>query len=199
MARKYTAAEKRAREQYSRFSRRVRSQLRTLERRDPSNLNLSKYRTDTIPTLREMDEFFGGRTPLSKLKQYTSKISGLYRSQVFTVRGYNKSMLSSLNYLRSAEGGGFTWLNETNIKDMWNFIEDMRARGLADIFGYRHFIGIYNRIRQDQSITQETVMASVEMWTRKAEEFRKRKEKDPYAEPSKLYFRRKKKSSNLDF
>ena len=194
MARRYTDAEREARKQYSRYSRRIREQLKALEKRDPGNIQLQNYRGDMIPTLREMDQFFGGSTPLEKLHKFTTRVRGQYHSQLFTKRGYSEQLVKGVETLHKV---GFKWVTVENAPNMWKFVDEMRARGLADIYGYKSFIGTYNRIKQDQSITPETLKASVDMWTRNARKYERRKEKDPDARPIKLYFRRKR-SSNTD-
>ena len=160
---KYTKAERQLRSEYSRYSRRIREQLKRLNEKIPENM-MNDYLRGEFPTLREL----GNKISTKGLRNLRERAEAIYRSGGLTVRGYNESLDKSAATLRE---DGFEFVDASNVERMWRFIDDMRARGLADIYGYRYFIGMYNRIQTDKRITSEVVERSLDEWTQYAEKY----------------------------
>lgn len=184
---RYTAAERKIRQQYSRYSRRVREQLKRLNERIPDNI-MNEYYRGEFPTLKEL----GPNISMKALEAGAKRAEAIYRSGGLTYRGYNESLAKSAETLR---GDGFEFVDASNVENMWKFIDDMRARGLADIYGYRYFIGMYNRIQTDKRVTSEVVERSLNEWTEYAEKYNASNRKGK--RPKRLRFKYKG-SSNED-
>ena len=152
----FTPKEKALRAEYSRTSRRIRQQLKRLTAKYPDN-TYKEWLSGEFPTLKEI-----GKISNKGLSLLTARAQRLYQSQLLTIPGYSASLVQSAITLNEE---GFDFVTPDNVEDMWRFINDMRARGLADIYGYRYFIEVYNRARTDRKLTSEQLQQSVQEWT----------------------------------
>lgn len=165
---RYTDYEKRLRARYSRTSTRIRQQLTRLNKKYPNNIVNEQYR-DQFPTLKEL-----GDISIKGLELLNRRATGVYKSKVLTLKGYTQALSKSMNTLKEAQG--FEWVDMDNIADVWKFVDDMRARGLADIYGYQFFIGMYNRI-SNSNISSAQLQSTINEWTNYAKDYSERVEK----------------------
>ena len=195
----YTAKEKALRAEYSKTSRRIRQQLKRLTARHPDN-TIKDWLSGEFPTLKEI-----GQISNKGLGMLTERAKRLYESQMLTIPGYEASLVQSAITLNDE---GFDWVTPDNVESRWRFIDDMRARGLADIYGYRYFVEVYNRIKSDRSLTSEQLQQTVQDWTEYAMKYNaevqaartsKHGKKMPRAKQLKFSRKPQRNSSNNDY
>lgn len=193
----YTPKEKALRSEYSKISRRLRQQLKRLTVKRPDN-NLQDWLRGEFPTLKEV-----GRISNKGMSLLIKRAKGVYESGLLTIPKYEASLVQSAKTLNEL---GYNFVTPDNTEKMWKFIDDMRARGLADIYGYRYFIDVYNRVNDDKKLTSKQLEQSVEDWTAYAERYTERVAKArqkgrPAPRPKDLKFTRKpqRKSSSNDY
>ena len=193
----YTERERALRAEYSKISRRLRQQLKRLTAARPEN-NLQDWLRGEFPTLKEIG-------PISNkgLSMITGRAKRLYESGLLTIPRYEASLVQSSKTLNEL---GYDFVTPDNVESMWRFIDEMRARGLADIYGYRYFIDVYNRINEDKKLTSDQLKQTVEDWTEYAERYNERVESarsrgKEAPRPKQLKFTRKpqKRSSSDDY
>lgn len=192
-----TAKERELRAEYSRVSKRLRQQLKRLTAARPNN-NLQDWLRGEFPTLKDM-----GPVSNKGLQMLTRRAQKLYQSQLLTIPHYEASLVKSAKTLNEA---GYDFVTPDNAENMWRFVDEMRNRGLEDIYGYSYFVAMFNRINEDKKLTSDQLKATVEEWTRYAERYHKRYEwavkrgKEP-PRPKELKFTRKlqKRSSSDDY
>ena len=160
-----TAKERELRAEYSRVSKRLRQQLKRLTAARPNN-NLQDWLRGEFPTLKDM-----GPVSNKGLQMLTGRAKRLYQSGLLTIPRYKASLVQSAKTLNES---GYDFVTPDNVENMWRFIDEMRSRGLADIYGYRYFIDVYNRINEDKKLTSEQLEQSVEEWTQYAEKFKQK-------------------------
>ena len=160
-----TARERELRAEYSRISRRLRQQLKRLTAARPQN-NLQDWLRGEFPSLREI-----GTISNKGLQMLTGRAKRLYQSGMLTIPKYEASLVQSAKTLNES---GYDFVTPNNVENMWRFIDEMRSRGLADIYGYRYFIDVYNRINEDKKLTSEQLERSVNEWTEYAEKFKQK-------------------------
>lgn len=183
----FTPKEKALRKEYSTVSRRLRQQLKRLTAAYPEN-NLKDWLAGEFPTLKEV-----GRISNKGMSLLLKRAKGIYQSGLLTIPKYEASLVQSAKTLNEA---GFGFVTPDNAEAMWRFIDDMRARGLADIYGYRYFVDQYSRITNDGKLTPEQLEATVQDWTEYAERYQKRvnearRKGKPAPRPKDLKFTRK--------
>ena len=183
----FTPKEKALRKEYSTVSRRLRQQLKRLTAAYPEN-NLKDWLAGEFPTLKEV-----GRISNKGMSLLLKRARGVYESGLLTVPKYQASLVKSAKTLNEA---GYDFVTPDNAESVWKFIDDMRARGLEDIYGYGYFVNIFGRINTDRKLTSEQLKASIEEWTRYAEKYHRRaewarKRGKPEPRPKELRFTRK--------
>ena len=152
----FTPKEKALRKEYSTVSRRLRQQLKRLTAAHPDN-TLQDWLRGEFPTLKEL-----GQISNKGMRLLLKRAKSLYQSGLLTIPKYNASLVKSAKTLNQM---GYSFVSPDNAELMWRFIDEMRARGLADIYGYRYFINQYERMI-DTKVTPEQLEASVREWTR---------------------------------
>lgn len=168
---RYTETERKLRAEYSKISRRLRQQQRRLDISRPTNLFKDTMKGE-FPTLAKIDQE-GGIT-ISGLRSLLGRAKRVYRAGFLTAKKYDKSLRESVATLRE---NGFDFVTEENVEDMWRFINDARARGLAGTYGYSYFVDRFGRMLEDKSITPDVVEASMEAWTKYLRNYEKRVKK----------------------
>ena len=189
----YTETESRLRARYTRIRRGLMQQMRRLNAKYPDNTLQQTYR-DQFPSLQEL----GSNISIKGLQLLTKRATGVYRSQVMTLKGYNESLVKSMNTLR--ELNGFEFVNMENVANVWKFVDEMRARGLADIYGYKYFIGMYNRISK-QGMSAGQMEEMVNDWTEYGQRYQQRANRArergrDIPKPKRLTVPRKRRSGN---
>lgn len=194
----FTPKEKALRREYSKVSRRIRQQLKRLTVQYPEN-TIETWIRGEFPTLKEL-----GNISNKGLQMITARAQGLYKSKLLTIPGYEASLVKSAMTLQN---DGYDWVLPDNMEKIWGFVDEMRARGLADIYGYRAIIDVYNRIMIDKTISADELRMTFEDWFEYAQEYSKQKEaaeaagrKAPRARMLRFVRKpRKKKSSSNDY
>lgn len=161
----YTEAEKKLRTRYTKIRKGIMQQTRRLAKAFPGSIRLEQYRGE-FPSLREI-----GDISLGGLQRLTRRAQGVYSSKVMTIAGYRQSLLKSADTLRTLNG--FDFVNYDNVEAVWKFVEEMRTKGLADIYGYNYFIGMYNRIAKS-GLSPKQTEEMVKEWTEYGERYQQR-------------------------
>lgn len=171
--------EKRLRSEYSKTSRRIRQQLTRLQKAEPGNLYTSAI--EKYPSLAELDrqaqENSDGqrdRIAVSDLQALIKRANKIYKSHYLTVPAYRKALRESVTTLRR---NGYSFVTDANVEDVWKFINDMRDRGLATIYGYNYFVNMYNRIANDRTLTSAQLEQTIKDWTEYGQKYAEKEER----------------------
>lgn len=111
----------------------------------------------------------GDFQPLSKLpkdmtrQQIANELSSVQKfmaSGSSRVREYGQVRQ---NIIESFQNNGYEFVNESNLDDLYQFLEDARARHLGSMYGSDQLIETWNRA-QKRGMTSEQLLGNIEYW-----------------------------------
>ena len=70
------------------------------------------------------------------------------------------------NIIDSFNENGYDFVNESNLDDLYQFLEDARARHLGSMYGSDQLIETWNRA-QKRGMTPEQLLGNIEYWAEK--------------------------------
>lgn len=68
--------------------------------------------------------------------------------------------------VRSFQENGYEFVNESNLDDLYQFMEDARARHLGSMYGSDQLIDTWHRA-QKRGMTKEQLLGNIEYWAEK--------------------------------
>lgn len=143
------------RSQYASESAYIRRRLRDIEKVDPDNLIVRKFKNE-FPALKD----FKLRPSDEAIKLGLEKMKELRKSGALSVK---KQKASVGNFIFELNMRGYTFINKSNFSDLIEFLDDARARGLANIYGYEPVLQAIHRARK-RGLSDEEIEANIDYW-----------------------------------
>lgn len=95
-----------------------------------------------------------------QLSQEISNVQRFLESGSSRVREYGKIRQ---NIVETFQRSGYEFVNESNLDDLYQFLEDARSRNLASMYGSDQLVETWNRA-QKRGLTSEQLMGNIEYW-----------------------------------
>ena len=156
-------ARNKIRAEYSYYAGRVRRQLRQLEQRMPESIMLERCEGE-FPTLKEL-----GPVTDRALERGVKEAKRLLESKELSLKTRKRAMGAAIKTLNAR---GYDYINASNFRYFFDFLEDARSRGLASIYGYQYLLDTFNRAKQ-RGLSDEEIKGNIAYW---AEQYEARKE-----------------------
>lgn len=149
---------KELRREYSKQAYRARQRLSKIEQAFGSKAEIVQRRQGDFGTLKSL-----GRINRMQLAQELSDVQKFLASGSSRVSEYGQVRR---NIVESFQENGYEFVNESNLDDLYQFLEDARARHLASMYGSDQLIETWNKA-QKRGLTQEQLLGNIEYWAQK--------------------------------
>jgi ribosomal protein L32E len=143
------------RRQYSKQAYTARQRLEKIRQAFGSKAEVVQRREGDFKTLREL-----GSLNRVQLAQEISNVQRFLESGSSRVREYGKIRQ---NIVETFQRSGYEFVNESNLDDLYQFLEDARSRNLASMYGSDQLVETWNRA-QKRGLTSEQLMGNIEYW-----------------------------------
>lgn len=143
---------------YSKQAYRARERLSRIESAFGSKAEIVQRRQGDFGTLKSL-----GKLNRMQLAQELSDVQKFLASGSSRVSEYGKVRQ---NIVESFQENGYDFVNESNLDDLYQFLEDARARHLASMYGSDQLIETWNKA-QKRGLTQEQLLGNIEYWAEK--------------------------------
>lgn len=143
---------------YSKQAYRARERLSRIESAFGSKAEIVQRRQGDFGTLRSL-----GKLNRLQLAQELSDVQKFLASGSSRVSEYGQVRQ---NIVESFQENGYEFVNESNLDDLYQFLEDARARHLASMYGSDQLIETWNKA-QKRGLTQEQLLGNIEYWAEK--------------------------------
>ena len=153
------AKSKSLRSQYAEESAYIRKRLKVLEEKVPDSYIVRTYKNE-FPKLKDL----GPRTSDRAFEMALKKMRTLKEAGAFSVREQKQYVGQAITTLHER---GYEFVNKENFADLFKFLDDARARGLATIFGYEKILEAVHTARR-KKLTDEEIMANMDFWAKHA-------------------------------
>lgn len=154
------------RSQYAKESAYIRRRLKDIAAKDPDSFIVRRYENE-FPALRD----FKLRPSDSVIEKGLEKMRELRKAGAFSTK-QQKQFVGQAIYTLNARG--YKFINKSNFKDLFEFLDEARAQGIASIYGYEKVLETINRARK-QGLTDEEIKANIDYWAEhKDDKIRKR-------------------------
>lgn len=140
---------------YSKQAYTARQRLEKIRKAFGSKAEVVQRREGDFKTLREL-----GRLNRVQLAQEISNVQRFLESGSSRVREYGKIRQ---NIVETFQRSGYEFVNESNLDDLYQFLEDARSRNLASMYGSDQLVETWNRA-QKRGLTSEQLMGNIEYW-----------------------------------
>ena len=146
------------RRQYSKQSYVARQRLGKIEAAFGSKAEIVQRRAGDFRPLKELGDL--NRQQLAQELSSTQKFLASGSSRVKEYGQVRQNIIDSFNE------NGYEFVNESNLDDLYQFLEDARARHLGSMYGSDQLIETWNRA-QKRGMTPEQLLGNIEYWAEK--------------------------------
>lgn len=146
------------RRQYSKQAYVARQRLGKIEAAFGSKAEIVQRRAGDFRPLKELGDL--NRQQLAQELSSTQKFLASGSSRVREYGQVRQNIIDSFNE------NGYDFVNEANLDDLYQFLEDARARHLGSMYGSDQLIETWNRA-QKRGMTPEQLLGNIEYWAEK--------------------------------
>lgn len=146
------------RRQYSKQAYVARQRLGKIESAFGSKAEIVQRRAGDFRPLKELGDL--NRQQLAQELSSTQKFLASGSSRVKEYGQVRQNIIDSFNE------NGYDFVNESNLDDLYQFLEDARARHLGSMYGSDQLIETWNRA-QKRGMTPEQLLGNIEYWAEK--------------------------------
>ena len=146
------------RRQYSKQAYVARQRLGKIEAAYGSKAEIVQRRAGDFRPLKELGDL--NRQQLAQELSGTQKFLASGASRVKEYGQVRQNIIDSFNE------NGYDFVNESNLDDLYQFLEDARARHLGSMYGSDQLIETWNRA-QKRGMTPEQLLGNIEYWAEK--------------------------------
>lgn len=146
------------RRQYSKQAYVARQRLGKIEASFGSKAEIVQRRAGDFRPLKELGNL--NRQQLAQELSSTQKFLASGSSRVKEYGQVRQNIIDSFNE------NGYEFVNESNLDDLYQFLEDARARHLGSMYGSDQLIETWNRA-QKRGMTPEQLLGNIEYWAEK--------------------------------
>ena len=146
------------RRQYSKQAYVARQRLGKIEAAFGSKAEIVQRRAGDFRPLKELGNL--NRQQLAQELSSTQKFLASGSSRVNEYGQVRQNIIDSFNE------NGYEFVNESNLDDLYQFLEDARARHLGSMYGSDQLIETWNRA-QKRGMTPEQLLGNIEYWAEK--------------------------------
>ena len=146
---------KELRREYSKLSYKARQRLANIEKVYGSRAEVVQRHKGDFRPLSDLGEV--NRTQLSQEIAATRRYLASDSSRV---REYARARNATIESFRR---NGYEFVNDKNLDDLFQFLEDARARHLGSIYGSDQLIEVWGRA-QERGLTEEQLLGNIEYW-----------------------------------
>lgn len=146
------------RRQYSKQAYVARQRLGKIEAAYGSKAEIVQRRAGDFRPLKELGNL--NRQQLAQELSSTQKFLASGSSRVKEYGQVRQNIIDSFNE------NGYDFVNESNLDDLYQFLEDARARHLGSMYGSDQLIETWNRA-QKRGMTPEQLLGNIEYWAEK--------------------------------
>ncbi len=146
------------RRQYSKQAYVARQRLGKIEAAYGSKAEIVQRRAGDFRPLKELGNL--NRQQLAQELSSTQKFLASGSSRVKEYGQVRQNIIDSFNE------NGYEFVNESNLDDLYQFLEDARARHLGSMYGSDQLIETWNRA-QKRGMTPEQLLGNIEYWAEK--------------------------------
>ena len=146
------------RRQYSKQAYVARQRLGKIEAAYGSKAEIVQRRAGDFRPLKELGDL--NRQQLAQELSSTQKFLASGSSRVREYGQVRQNIIDSFNE------NGYDFVNESNLDDLYQFLEDARARHLGSMYGSDQLIETWNRA-QKRGMTPEQLLGNIEYWAEK--------------------------------
>jgi len=146
------------RRQYSKQAYVARQRLGKIEAAYGSKAEIVQRRAGDFRPLKELGDL--NRQQLAQELSSTQKFLASGSSRVKEYGQVRQNIIDSFNE------NGYDFVNESNLDDLYQFLEDARARHLGSMYGSDQLIETWNRA-QKRGMTPEQLLGNIEYWAEK--------------------------------
>ncbi len=147
------------RSQYAKESAYIRRRLKDIAKVAPDSLIVKRYENE-FPALRD----FKLKPSDKAIELGLEKMKELRASGVLSTKAQRRSRRSFISTLNKR---GYTFINEENFEDLTEFLDDARARHIADIFGYEKILEAVHLARS-KGLSDEEIKDNIDFWEKHA-------------------------------
>lgn len=145
---------------YSKLSSRVRYKIKTLENRFIETRSTQRYGGQFLGLReREREGYDNTEKALKIMIKQMKQILASGELSIVTERRQRASAIKTFHNM------GFTFVNDSNIGEMFQFLDDARARGLATMYGSDQLIEVFDRMKK-QKMTNEQIKGNIDYWSK---------------------------------
>lgn len=143
------------RREYSKLAYVARQRIAKLEAAFGPKAEILQRRSGDFGTLKSL-----GKINRMQVSQELANVRRFLASGSSRVREYGQIRE---NIVESFQRSGYEFVNESNIDDLYQFLEDARARNIASLYGSDQLVETWNRARK-RGLTEEQLLGNIEYW-----------------------------------
>ena len=147
------------RREYSKLAYKARQRLGAIERTFGSKAEVVQRHSGDFGTLGSL-----GKVNRTQLAQELAATRRFLASGSSRVREYAQVRQ---NAIESFHRSGYDFVNDSNLDDLYQFLEDARARHLGSIYGSDQLVETFERA-QKRGLTSEQLLGNIEYWAENA-------------------------------
>lgn len=141
--------------EYNKYVSKINNQLKELENKIPDSIAISRYKGE----YRRLKTTKGtSRQDMIKLH---AKARELAESGRLDVENEKRAIDEAINTLNK---WGYKSVDRNNVRQVFNFLEDLRQRGVMSIGGSRQVLNEYKKAYSKNKITDENLKKMLEEW-----------------------------------
>ena len=144
---------------YSKQAYTARQRLGKIEQKYGSNAEIVQRRAGDFQPLSKLPKNITRQQIANELSS-TQKFLASGSSRVSEYGQVRQNIIDSFNE------NGYDFVNESNLDDLYQFLEDARARHLGSMYGSDQLIETWNRA-QKRGMTPEQLLGNIEYWAEK--------------------------------
>ena len=150
---------KELRREYSKLAYKARQRLAAIEKAFGSKAEIVQRRKGDFGTLTSL-----GKVNRAQISAELADVRRFLASGSSRVSEYAQVRQ---NAIESFHRSGYEFVNEKNLDDLYQFLEDARARHIGSIYGSDQLIETFERA-QKRGLTSEQLLGNIEYWAENA-------------------------------
>ena len=150
-----SATTKQLRREYSKLAYKARQRLGAIEKTYGPKAEVVQRRSGDFKPLSQL-----GKINRTQLAQELADTRRFLASDSSRVKEYGQVRQ---NAVESFHRAGYEFVNEENLDDLYQFLEDARARHLGSIYGSDQLIEVFERA-QKRGMSSEQLLGNIEYW-----------------------------------
>lgn len=150
-----SASTKQLRREYSKLAYKARQRLGKIEQVYGPRAEVVQRHSGDFKPLTDL-----GTVTRTQLAQELARTRRYLASDSSRVREYARARKSAVESFQRA---GYEFVTDANLDDLYQFLEDARARHLGSIYGSDQLIEVFER-SQKRGMTSEQLLGNIEYW-----------------------------------